>query len=218
MDSTRRLDRQQAGNFEVGFKTGNEALYFELVAFRIDIEDELVPFELPAFPGRTFFSNAGQSDRRGIETAFSWQHDSGFGVDASYTWSDFTYDEFVDENDNDFGGNRLPGLPEHFGYLGLTWRMSQGPTARFETVYSGELYADNANEAQVDAYAVSNFRVYGEYEVGRWMVQPHLGINNLFNERYNSNIRINAFGGRYYEPAPGRNVYAGVTVGFEPGS
>jgi iron complex outermembrane receptor protein len=37
---------------------------------------------------------------------------------------------------------------------------------------------------------------------------------NLFNESYNSNIRINAFGGRYFEPAPERNIYAGLVIRF----
>jgi hypothetical protein len=45
-------------------------------------------------------------------------------------------------------------------------------------------------------------------------LRPYVGINNLFNESYNSNIRINAFGGRYFEPAPERNIYA--TKGSEP--
>ncbi|MGB5580692.1 MAG: TonB-dependent receptor, partial [Woeseia sp.] len=141
------LKPQRANNFEAGFKTGNENLFFEVAAFFIDLKDELVPFELAAFPGRTFFVNAGRSERTGIETAVSWQHDSGFSVDASYTWSDFTYDVFVDDNGNDFAGKRLPGLPEHFAYLGLNYRSSQGTTATFETNYSGDLFADDANAA-----------------------------------------------------------------------
>jgi iron complex outermembrane receptor protein len=47
------------------------------------------------------------------------------------------------------------------------------------------------------------------------MFRPYVGINNLFNEYYNSNIRINAFGGRYYEPAPERNVYAGIVIRYQ---
>jgi iron complex outermembrane receptor protein len=39
-------------------------------------------------------------------------------------------------------------------------------------------------------------------------------VNNLFDENYFSNIRINAFGGRFFEPAPDRNIYAGVTINF----
>jgi len=36
------------------------------------------------------------------------------------------------------------------------------------------------------------------------------GINNLLNATYFDNIRLNAFGVRYYEPAPGRNFYLGL--------
>lgn len=212
------LEPQRADSFELGFKTGTDDLFFEVAAFLIDLEDELVPFELAAFPGRTFFVNAGRSDRTGIETAVSWELDNGLGIDASYTWSDFTYDAFIDENGNDFAGKHLPGLPEHFAYLGLNYRSPQGITTILEANYSGDLFADNANAAKVDAYVVSNLRIYHEFTAGSWRVRPHLGINNLFDERYNSNIRINAFGGRYYEPAPDRNVYVGIVVGFEPGA
>ena len=211
------LEPQLADSFEFGIKTGNERLFFELAIFQINIDDELVPFELAAYPGRTFYVNAGRSDRRGIETAVSWQHDSGFGVDASYTWSDFTYEQFTDDNGNDFAGNELPGLPEHFGYLGLKYETGSGLAIALETSYSGKLFADNANASSVDAYTVSNLRLYDELDYGRWQVRPYIGINNLLDERYNDNIRINAFGGRYYEPAPDRNVYAGVTINFQPG-
>ena len=40
------------------------------------------------------------------------------------------------------------------------------------------------------------------------------GINNLFDRKYNDNIRINAWGKRYYEPAPMRNFYFGVSYAF----
>lgn len=213
----RTLVPQRADSMEVGLKTGGDNLFFELSAFQIDIKDELVPFELEGFPGRTFFSNAGRSDRRGIETAVSWKHESGFSVDASYTWSDFTYDEFIDENGTDFAGKLLPGLPEHFAYLGLNYRSASGLSATIEAFYSGDLYADNANADSVDAYTVSNFRLYDEFDYGRWQIRPFIGINNLFNESYNSNIRVNSFGGRYFEPAPDRNVYVGAIVNFQPG-
>lgn len=211
------LQPQLADSVELGLRTGNERMYFELAVFQIDIDDELVPFELAEYPGRTFYVNAGRSDRRGVETALSWRHDSGFGVDASYTWSDFTYTEFTDDSGNDFSGNELPGLPEHFGYLALNYETPSGLAIVLEASYSGELFADNANTTSVDAFTVSNLRFYDEFNYSRWQVRPYIGINNLFDERYNDNIRINSFGGRYFEPAPDRNVYLGVTVNFQPG-
>ncbi len=178
------------------------------------LDDELIPFELAAFPGRTFFSNAGSSSRDGVEAALSWAHESGFRVDASYTWSNFEFDDFVDDNGNDFSGNQLPGLPERFGYLGLTFDSPGGLSATFETIYSGDLFANNANSAEVSSYTIANLRLSQQFENGKWLIRPYLGINNLFDENYNSNIRINAFGSRFFEPAPPRNFYAGVVVRF----
>ena len=208
------LDPQTADNFEIGYKRSAGSLYYELAWFTISLEDELVPFELPAFPGRTFYANAGSSTRDGIEAAFAWEAGNGLRVDASYTWSDFSFDDFVDDNGSDFSGNQLPGIPEHFAYLGLTYAGESGFSGTLEALYSGDLYANNGNTVNVSSYTVANLRLAYEFRPGRWIVRPYVGINNLLDERYNSNIRINAFGGRYFEPAPERNFYAGVVVNF----
>jgi iron complex outermembrane receptor protein len=209
------LVAQTADNYELGFKRSNENLYYEITVFTIDLKNELIPFELPAFPGRTFYENAGSSKRDGIETALSWKNNSGLQVDASYTWSDFKFENFADDNGNDFSGNQLPGLPRQFGYLGLSYNTESGFSGTVEAIYSGDLYANNANTANVSSYTIANLRLGYDFQNGNWMIRPYIGINNLFDEAYNSNIRINAFGGRYFEPAPTRNVYAGVVVNFQ---
>lgn len=208
------LRPQLADNFEVGFKNSVGNVYYEIALFSIDLEDELIPFELAAFPGRTFYSNAGDSSRDGIETALSWANDSGLQVDASFTWSDFKFDNFVDDNMNDFSGNQLPGLPKQFGYLGLTYNAQNGFSGTIEAVHSGDLYGNNANSVEVSSYTVMNLRLMREFETDAWILRPYLGINNLLDEDYNNNIRINPFGGRFFEPAPPRNFYAGIVVRF----
>jgi iron complex outermembrane receptor protein len=208
------LKPQTADNYEIGYKASTDNLFYELSLFQIDLKDELIPFELPAFPSRTFYSNAGSSDRRGLEAAISWQHESGLGIDASYTWSDFEFENFVDENGNDFSGNTLPGLPEQFGYLGFTYATDTGFYGVLEGIYSGDLYANNANSVNVSSYFVSNLRFSIDINRGNWLFRTYAGINNLFDESYNDNIRINAFAGRYFEPAPGRHVYVGVVANY----
>ena len=49
--------------------------------------------------------------------------------------------------------------------------------------------------------------------VGSVRLSPFLGVNNLFNRAYVSSVVINAAQGRYYEPAPGRNLYVGFSLG-----
>jgi iron complex outermembrane receptor protein len=209
------LDAQTSTSYEIGVKQSRGPFYYEIAAFHIDLEDELVPFELAAFPGRTFFVNAGRSSRDGIEAALRWQGDSGLRAELSYTWSDFTFDEFIDDSGNDFGGNTLPGLPRQFAYARLSYDIENGFYGSIEANYSGRLYANNANSVEVASYIVSNLRIAYRGQSGRWRLEPFLGINNIFDESYNSNIRSNAFGGRYFEPAPVRNYYAGIVIRFE---
>jgi len=206
------LQPQTAVNYEVGFKSGAENLYYELAVFHINLEDELVPYELPGSPGRTFYVNAGKSSRTGIESAVSWSSPDGFGIDASLTWSDFRFDDFLDDNGNDFSGSQMPGVPEYFGYIGLNYTSSGGFRATLETSYSGSLYANNSNTVKVSGYLVTGLRASYTIQTGSLHLRPYAGINNLFNTHYNSNIRINAFGGRYYEPAPERNIYVGIVI------
>ena len=111
----------------------------------------------------------------------------------------------------------MPGVPEHLGYLSLSYAPDSGFFAILEAVYAGSRYANNSNGTKVPGYTVINLRLSHEFSKNRWKIQPYLGINNLFDEKYDSNIRINAFGGRYFEPAPERNYYAGIVLGFEPG-
>jgi iron complex outermembrane receptor protein len=208
------LKPQTADNFEVGYKVGKENRFFEVSVFEIDLEDELIPFELAAFPDRNFYSNAGSSSRTGLETAFSWRNQRGLSIDASLTLSDFEFDDFIDDNGNDFSDNSLPGLPEKFGYLGVGYASESGFSGMLEVIYSGDLYANNANSVEVSNYAVANLRLGFDVDRGKWLFRTFAGINNLFDENYNNNIRINAFGSRYYEPAPGRHFYVGVTANY----
>jgi iron complex outermembrane receptor protein len=49
-------------------------------------------------------------------------------------------------------------------------------------------------------------------ELGGFEISPFAGVNNLTDETYVSSVAINAFGGRYYEPGPGRTFYVGGTL------
>ena len=59
----------------------------------------------------------------------------------------------------------------------------------------------------------TNVRAGWEGDAGGMRLAPFIGINNAFNHRYVSSVVINAARGRFYEPAPGRNVYVGLAVG-----
>jgi iron complex outermembrane receptor protein len=182
--------------------------------FHLDITDELVPFEVPAFPGRTFFANAGESTRRGVEAGLQWQNDSGISAGLSITYSDFLFDRFEEDSGADFSGNRLPGVPRRLAYASIAFDRGAGWFGLAEVTYAGGFFADNANSVKTESYVLSNLRLGHRFERGRWQSNVFLGINNLLDEVYYDNVRPNAFGGRYFEPAPPRNAYAGFALRF----
>ena len=208
------LRAQTARSVELGFKTSANDFYLEFAVFRLDIDDELVPFEVPAFPGRTFFANAGESTRKGIEAGLEWQNDRGLSAGLSLTYSDFSFDRFTDDSGADFSGNRLPGVPRHLAYANIAFDRGAGWFGLAEVTYAGSFYADNANTTKTDSYVLSNLRLGFRLARDRWQSSVFVGVNNLLDEFYFDNVRPNAFGGRYFEPAPPRSVYAGFSVRF----
>ena len=211
------IESQTATNYEAGLKgivLGR--LRYDMALFRIDVKDEIVPFELEG-SGQSFYRNAGRSTHQGLEALIVLELLPGLTASAAYTWSDFTFDEFREPGGSVFDGNRIPGIPEHLANFALDWSHPSGFFAGWDLLYAGRFYADNANSVETGDYLVSSLRAGFRWQADRWNLEPFVGVNNLFDEQYMSNIRLNAAFGRYYEPAPRRNMYGGIllTYGFQ---
>lgn len=206
------LKSQRAYNYELGFKglLGND-LDFDLAFFHINTKNDLVPFELEALPGRTFYRNAGSTVRNGLELWLRYQLSRRFSARASYTYSDFSYDEYV-LDEEDFGGKMLPAIPPHFLSLQVAYESEKGLNLRLQHRFTAEFYANDANTASEPAYQLTDLSMSYRLPLRNTTLVPFFGINNIFDTQYSDNVRINAFGGRYYEPAPGINFYGGVRL------
>ena len=197
-------------NYELGYKGQFGSNWdLSLALFFIDLKNELVPFELEEFPGRTFYRNSGLSERLGLEFAASYSIHSNLKINASYTWSDFSYKVFIIGLDN-LKGKQIPGVPEHMGYIQLQYLEPKKWKASIQTRYIGLLYTDDDNEISDPAYILLDLNLAYPVPVGKGQLKLMAGINNVLNVKYNDNIRINAFGGRYYEPGPGINFFGGI--------
>ena len=111
-------------------------------------------------------------------------------------------------------GNVIPGTAENVLFGEISYQHPRGWFGSVDVLYTDEQFANNANTAVNDNYTLSNVRFGYELETGSLLVTPFISVNNLFDETYNGNVRINAFGGRFFEPAPGRNAFAGVSLNY----
>jgi len=191
-------------------------LRYQVVGFHIDVDDELVPFEVASMPGRDFFENAGSSQRSGLEVSLALQPCELLTASLAYTFSHFEFERFRTDA-GDFDGNRIPGVPRHQVWGELAFAHPIGVYAAWEVAYTSDLYADNANRVTSDAHVVSNLRAGWVARFGHWEVGPFLGVDNLFGEEYDDNVRLNAAFGRHFEPAPERSVYGGLSLAYRLG-
>jgi iron complex outermembrane receptor protein len=110
--------------------------------------------------------------------------------------------------------SEAPGNPRHHLFTDVLYVHHSGFYTRFEVQGTGKIYMDNENSGQQHAYWLVNMQTGFQELTGHWKIEPFIGLNNLLSADYADNIRINAFGARYFEPAPAINLYAGLSVKY----
>jgi len=202
------LSPSKAHNFEWGWRYTTPENTLEATIYAIKTQNEILPYELEAFPDRDFYRNTGATSRKGIE--LFWEHQKGpWEWVVSYNYASLKFDDFV-LGDKDLSGNQLPGVPIQQFTSSLQYNFSNGWGTVLQSQYNGKLYSDDANQTQVEDYFLTNFRLWKSFK----KLSFFGGVNNVFDKYYFDNIRINAFGKRYFEPAPLRNYYIGLNINF----
>jgi iron complex outermembrane recepter protein len=208
------LNPQNALNLELGLRgIIIDRFRYELAVFAIGVRDEIIPYELEQTPGRTYYQNAGKSEHKGIEISFHGNLLPSINLSINYTYSNFKFKDFEKTNGN-LKHNYIPGIPEHMLNSIFLFIFPQGLFSRLELLGRGGFYADDENSAREEAALISNFQIGYTIKTASWKIEPYIGINNILNAKYSDNIRINAFGGRYYEPAPLRHIFLGIGAKF----
>ena len=206
-----QLIAQKALNFEFGYRSKMKNKYFEMVAFYIPTDDEITPYEIEQFPGRTFYRNAGKTSRKGIEIIFNHNISKKINFDNSYTFSDFKFREFT-SGGNNLNDNYLPGIPKNIFNSNISYKTENGLIFLTELIYNDKIYSSNNNDIFEKTYWLSNFKISKKINNKNLFWDIYFGLNNIFNTYYSDNIRLNAFGGRFFEPAPLRNFYLGLNL------
>ena len=211
------LKPQQAWNYEIGARASvSERVGLTLAVFQADVRDALVPYELAA--PRFYYRNAGSTRHRGVELSTDVTVVTGVSVHAVWTYADYRYRSYAFTTGtvvHTLDGRALPGIPQH--WLNLMVRAQpaafRGVWAEVQQSYSSGYFVSDTLNTRADPWWATNVRVVWEGKAGSTRLAPFVGINNAFNHLYVSSVVINAARDRYYEPAPGRNVYVGLSVG-----
>lgn len=209
------IDPEKTLGLEIGAKgVIAERLFYDAALFDLRIRNVAVPFEDGS--GLTLFRDAGEVRRRGAELGLSWLVRRGVSVRASYTYADYRYTDykFVDMfgaiTDND--GRREPNTPMHSANAELRLEHPSGLFAVLSLRHFSNIEVNDANTANASGATLSDVRLGHDFQRGGATIQPFFGVRNWSNANYDQTLRVNAAAGRYYEPAPQAEIYAGVEV------
>jgi iron complex outermembrane receptor protein len=212
------LEPQRAWTYEVGARgEPSDRVRWSAAVFQADVHDELIPFQEPSSPQRVFYRNAGTARHRGIELGGEATFLPGLHLAVAYTYSHFRYTAYeyaVGATTYVLDGRPLAGVPEHWvrTLVGVhPWGVSGG-WLEFETLHASSELLNDTLSTRASGWWRSDLRLGWGGAVGGVRLDPFLAIENLFNRHYAGSVTVNAAGGRYYEPAPGRSFYVGLEL------
>ncbi|MDM3887186.1 TonB-dependent receptor [Pseudomonas sp. BCRC 81390] len=209
------MQNQTATTLELGARGDSAIGHWDLAWYYAQVRHELLAVEiLQGAPAKEF--NASATVHQGLEAGLDstlWER-AGAGrlsLRQAYTFSDFHY-----RDDDQFGDNRLPGIPMHYYQAELRHDWPSGFYAGINTQLASKVQVDYANSYHADAYALLGARLGWNSPKQDW--QTWLDLRNLTNKRYAATVTpgYNDAGKDVARSTPGEGfaVYAGVSYSF----
>ncbi len=217
----RSIKPETGWNYEFGTRGTylGKQLQFNLAIFSMDIKNLLLTRRTAEdeFIG----INAGSTLHNGVESRIEYQwstiETNLLSSYISHTYNNFSFKEFI-ENDEDFSGNQLPGIPDQIFNIGIDFKSQNGFWANLNYQYVAEMPITDQNEIYSHDYKLLNFKMGHQIRIGaNWIIDAYFGLNNIFNEHYASQLLVNAqgFNGsepRFYYPGEPINFYFGIKL------
>ena len=207
----KELNPQFSNQLEFGIRTFKENFNYNISLFFIEIQNEFVPYEIDGLSGKTFYRNSGSSKRNGFELSYTLKFFNSLKFYSAYTFSDFKYKKFI-LDDKNYSGKYTPGIPKQFFYTEIFSEYEKGMNFKIILRMSDKIYVNDSNSNFSDSFKILDLRFFQKLNFNKNKINFLFGINNVLNEKYYSNIRINAWGGRFFETAPLRNFYIGTEI------
>jgi len=216
------LQPESGWNYETGFRCHDKhnQLWWDVSVFYYQLQNAIGRRTNDA--GQEFFVNAGETKQPGIESLLTINlispNDHRFlrelQLTNSFTDYNFKFSNYKDAT-TDYSGNHLTGVPKNVILTGMTMKMPLGFFISGQFNYTSRIPLNDANSVYADAYHVVDFKAGWVSAIHHALIyKVYLGINNLLNTNYSLGNDLNAVGARYYNSAPTRNFFAGVSIIF----
>ena len=218
------LEPETGWNYEVGTRGGifDNKLKFNIAAYRLDVRNLLVARRTSQ---EEFIGvNAGQTLHDGLELSLNSTliNNEILSINGFFNCSinNYKFEDFID-GDNDFSGNDLTGVPSEIINIGVDFRTKIGFYGNINFQYVGSQPITDNNSLYSNSYNLINMKIgFKKSLLEKLTFNLFYGLDNIFDEKYASQILINAtgFGGnqpRYFYPGNPVNYYTGLNINYQ---
>lgn len=213
------LQAEKGSNYEIGYRGRFGIVNLDLTAFYFKLNETITSFTNDQ--GVVLFRNAGATDQKGIELSIDYtlyrnqlSQLQEVKLSHAFTGHYFSFSNFV-SGGVDFSGNQLTGVAPNTLVNLLDIRSKSGIYLNVTHQFVDKIPLNDANTVFQEAYNLLGSRIGWRATFGsRWDVEAYAGVDNLLDETYSLGNDLNAFANRFYQPAPGRNCYSGLKLGF----
>ncbi|MGH8209715.1 MAG: TonB-dependent receptor family protein, partial [Steroidobacteraceae bacterium] len=173
--------------------------------------------------GRSTYQNSNRTRRQGAELSLDYRFAARWHAQVAYTYIEANYiDAYLTCVAAACAhpaalvpaGNRLPGVPKNDAYASVRWGEDLGWHAAANAQYVSSVAANDLNTVAAAAYTIFGADAGYGVELRHYRVNGFVRANNLLDRRYVGSVIVDDGNGRYFEPGPGFDVLAGVSVVF----
>lgn len=205
-------------NYELGIKGQllNRRLWLDGSVYHFKLDHAIVRRSSATVD--EYYVNAGSTRQMGAEL---WL--KGLLIDRHAGWlrklalsSSISYQpyRFLDYQveDQDYRNNRLTGVPKTIVLFNLQMESGSGWYLHALLNCTSRIPLNDANTTFADNYQLLQGQVGYQFRVNQLHLDVDLfaGVDNILDQRYSLGNDINAYGGRFFNPAPRRNYFAGL--------
>jgi iron complex outermembrane receptor protein len=189
---------------------------YTLSFFRLTQDNAIIQFLQSG--SSAYYTNAGRIQNDGIEIGIAARVAKWADLNLAWTEANYRFVNYVFPVGtviDTLNGKKLSGVPDHFVRLGVRTHWDRW-TVDVDETWSSSMYADDLNTQLIQSWGNGdlNVRTSWTIETGVLRLQPYAAVNNLLNQAYVGSVTINGAAGRTIEPAPLRNYYFGMEIGW----
>ncbi|MHA6727196.1 TonB-dependent receptor [Chryseobacterium sp. A301] len=205
-------------NKEIGLRKAlGSFLFVDLSYFELDLKEAIVKRQNNQ--GEDYFLNEGGQKQKGFEFSLETRPIS-IGIlrnvrfYGSGSFYDFTFESSSTDLDPLLEGKRIPGVPSTSLSSLLSLDLFQNFGIHFSNYYRSSQYLNSQNTVDESASLLGQLRLEYRFLLDHSEAEVFFSLPNLYNTKQSLGYDINAFGGRYYNPAPPTGFQLGIKASF----